>query len=704
MAKRNSDRRRSQADQKPQAKDRLRSGVSAVKAAWRTLPGGNAKAVCIVLFGLVVWVFLPSVRNEFVNFDDPLYITSNPHVQAGLTLETIRWAFVNMRAGFWQPLTWLSSALDCQLFGLRAGGHHLTSLLLHAASTVVLFLAFRRMTGAIWRSAFVALLFALHPLHVETVAWAADRKDVLSGLFWMLTLLMYAHYVERSKVQGPKSEVFYSFALLLFACALMSKASVLTLPFILFLLDWWPLRRFQLSDLTPELRRKDLPAGHRSVLRRLLLEKVPFLLLGFAYGILGFYGQKALGAVQTAAEFPISQRIQNAILSCVQYLAQTAWPMDLAAYYPYPATFGVLTVFGAALLLAVVTFGALWSSRNRPYIAFGWIWFVVTLVPASGLVQIGSHARADRYTYLPLIGAFVLLVWGVQDLARHWCRQLPALSAAVAIIGFLAVAVTRQQLGFWRNSETLYRRALAVTQANEFAHYNLATTLIEKGQLDEAIPHFEEAIRVMPDFPAAHKNLGAALCMKGRVDEAIPHLEYAATHAPGDPETHSNLGNAFAMKGRFEAAIPQYEQALAISPGSPEVRHNLGQTHFQLALAIARVGGMDDAILHFRKAIDLAPDHAEAHCNLGIALVGKGRFDEAIPHFQQALKLNPDYAEAHCDVGVALARKGRLEEAIPHLREALRLKPDYADAQNNLRAALNLRAAAATPPAPSTRR
>ena len=669
MAKRNLDRRRSQADHKPQAKDRLRSGVSAVKAALRTLPGGNATAVCILLFGLVVWVFLPSVRNEFVNFDDPLYITGNPHVQAGLTLETVRWAFANMHMGFWQPLTWLSSALDCQLFGLRAGGHHLTSLLLHAASTVVLFLAFRRMTGVIWRGAFVALLFALHPLHVETVAWAADRKDVLSGLFWMLTLLMYAHYVERSKVQGPKFRVFYSFALLLFACALMSKASVLTLPFILFLLDWWPLRRFQLSDLIPEPRRKDLPAGQRSVLRRLLLEKAPFLLLGFACGILGFYGQKTLGAVQTAAEFPISQRIQNAILSCAHYLAQTAWPVDLAAYYPYPATFRALPVFGAALLLVVVSITALWSSRNRPYIAFGWIWFVVVLAPASGLVQIGSHARADRYTYLPLIGIFVLLAWGGHDLTRHWRRQLPALSVAAAIVVLLCVAVTRQQLGFWRNSEVLYRRALAVTQANEFAHYNLATTLIEEGQLDEAIPHFEEVIRIEPAFFAAHKNLGAALCMKGRVDEAIPHLEYAATHAPGDPEAHSNLGNAFAMKGRFEAAISQYERALAISPGSPEVRHHLGNTHFQLALAMATAGHIDDAIPHFQRAINLAPDHTEAHCNLGVALASKGRLDDAISQFQEALRLNPDAA----------------------------------DAQNNLRAAVNLKAAAATPSSASPR-
>ena len=685
MAKRNSDRRRSQADQEPQAKDRLRSGVSAVKSALHTLRGGNATAVCILLFGLVVWVFLPSVRNEFVNFDDLLYITGNPQVQAGLTLETIRWAFVNVQAGFWQPLTWLSNALDCQLFGLRAGGHHLTSLLLHAASAAVLFLTFRQMTGAIWRSAFVALLFALHPLHVETVAWASDRKDVLSGLFWMLTLLMYVRYAEeagarsqRSEVRGQRSAIrgqrsgfhlpspiFYLLSLLFFACALMSKASVLTLPFILFLLDWWPLRRFQLSDLIPEPRRKDLPAGQRSVLRRLLLEKAPFLLLAFIGGLLGFYGQKTLGAVQTAAQFPISQRIQNAILSCVQYLAQTAWPMDLAAYYPYPAAFRALPVFGAALLLAVVTIGALWSSRNRPYIAFGWIWFVVTLVPASGLVQIGSHAHADRYTYLPLIGVFVFLAWGAYDLTRHRRWQLPVLWAAAALIGCLSIAITRRQLGFWRNSETLYRRALAVTEANEFAHYNLATTLIKEGRLDEAIPHLEEAIRLMPDFIAAHKNLGAALCTKGRVDEAIPHLEYAASHAPGDPEALSNLGNAFAMKGRFEAAIPQYEQALALGSRSPEIRLNLGNAHFQLALAMALTGRMDAAIPHFRRATDLAPDHAEAHCNLG----------------------------------VALARQGRLDEAIGCFREAIRLKPDYPDAQNNLRAALNLKAAQAAPSA-----
>jgi protein O-mannosyl-transferase len=635
--------------------------------------GGSAAVLCLLLFALAVGVFLPCLRHDFVNFDDTVYVYGNPHVQGGVNPESVRWAFTNLDAGFWHPLTWLSILLDCQLFGLRAGGHHLTSVLLHAANTVLLFLVFRRMTGATWRSAVVGVLFALHPLHVEPVAWAADRKDILSTLFWLLTMLLYGRYAEEKRGRGaltssntqpaacnplrasilhPSSAICYFLSLLFFVCGLMSKTMIVTLPLLLLLLDWWPLQRLQIrtQDSTPK------------TLRSLLLEKLPFLAAALGGGLLTVLAEKRLGAVATATYFPISDRIANAVLSYVRYLAQTAWPRSLAVFYPYPKAFPLWQVVGAALLLLAVS-GFVWrAGRTRPWLRFGWIWYVVTLLPVIGFVQVGSHAHADRYTYVPLIGVFIILVWGAHDLTRRWRHQTAALKIAAFVTVLLCALLTCRQIGFWRDTETLLRHAIAVTVDNTLAYNNLGAALAGQGRLDEAIGLLREAAKLNPEDAGVQDNLGAALARQGRLDEAITHLREAVRLNPGHAGAHNDLGAALGRQGR------------------------LGEASEQLQIAV-----------------ELAPGDAGAQCNLGDALAATGRPDEAISHYQAALKLKPDYAEAHCNLGLALGRQGRLDEAIVHLQEAVRLNPDYADAQQNLRAALELKATAGTPPGASAK-
>jgi Flp pilus assembly protein TadD len=646
--------------------------VALVKSPFRLVREGNPTAIGILLSVLVVGTFLPSLCHGFVPFDDNVYVYENARVLHGLTWENLRWAFTTLDAGFWHPLTWLSLLLDGQLFGLRPGGYHLTSLLLHAANTVLLFVLFRRLTGATWRSAVVAALFAVHPLHVEPVAWVASRKDVLSTFFWMLSLLMYVRYAEghgpESKVQSPKSKVqgreqgtgshssgsnvtlhaprYYVLALLFFVCGLMSKTMVVTLPFILLLLDWWPLQRFQLKTQDSRLK----------TLRLLFLEKLPFFAAALVCGLLTLRAEKGVGALPTAPTLTTLDRIANATLSYVRYLGQTFWPCDFAVYYPYPGAFALWSVVGAGLLLLTLSAILLWAATRRPHLAFGWIWYGVTLLPVIGLIQVGSHSHADRYTYVPLIGIFTLLVWGACDLTKGWRYRAVISSAAAVLVISLCVALSRQQLGCWQDSETLLRHAIAVTQDNEPMHNNLGTVLVGQGRVDEAIDQFREAIRLNPESAGVHDNLGAALAKQGKLEEAISHLREAIRLDPDCGDAHNNLG---AMLGRL--------------------------------------GQLDEAMDHLQTAIRLMPGHAGAHCNLGDALASTGRLDEAIGQYQAAIRLKPDDPEAHCNLGVAFGGKGRLDEAIAQWQEALKLKPGYVEAQNNLRRALELKAASSKP-------
>jgi protein O-mannosyl-transferase len=665
-------------------------------------------AICLFL-ALAVWaVFGQTLHHEFVNYDDSLYVTQVAQVQTGLSWEGLKWAFTSLRAGSWHPLTWLSHMTDCQLFGLRAWGHHLSSLLLHLSNTVLLFLVLQRMTRARWRSAVAAALFALHPLHVEPVAWVSGRKDLLAAFFCFLMLWAYARFVEESAIssQGavvarrtPRTSLWYCLTLLFFALGLMSKPMLVTLPFVLLLLDYWPLRRLQspaaglISAPPPERgdscpqqapqgnalgrvptqlyssnvaadrnvraptlwqRRDTAPATHGPSLVRnllpLLREKVPFFVLAAACSVLTYIGQAQMGALPLGSGPPPGTRAANALLSYAWYFAKTLWPNHLAGFYPYPKSFSSWEVAAALLLLAGATVLALRWRRQRPYVFVGWLWYVVTLLPVIGVIQVGEHARADRYAYLPQIGLYFLAVWGAVEFcgAWRWHRVVVGSAAAAIFAGLLACAYV--QTAYWKDSVSLWTHTLACTPASSFAHYDLAGALAAQGKWDEAISHYERALQLEPDDAVAHTDLANAFAAQGRLAEAIPQYERALQLKPDDAITHLDLGNALAAQEQLPEAIGHYERALQLDPKDAEAHNNLG-------IALAREGKLAEAILQYDRALQLKPNVAAAHNNLALALAEQGNLNEAIQHFQQALNL----ATAQNKASLAQAIRSRLK-------------------------------------------
>jgi protein O-mannosyl-transferase len=563
-----------------------------------------APAVCVVLAAITFAVFGQTLRHGFIDFDDNDYVYANPVVAQGLTLKGIIWAFAQPHAGNWHPLTWLSHMLDCQLYGLHPGGHHLTSVLIHATTVIVLFLVLREMTGALWRSAFVAAVFAIHPLRVESVAWVAERKDVLSGLFFMLTIGAYVRYARR-----PWSWGRYGLVVLLFVLGLMSKPMLVTLPLVLLLLDYWPLQRKEAAG-------------------KLVLEKLPLLALSAAGCATTILGQTEI--IQLTRSFSLPLRIANAVTACMVYLGQMIFPAGLTPYYTYPLDgLPAWEVALAGALLAGLSVVALWQRRKQPWLLMGWLWYLVMLLPVLGIIQVGRQAHADRYTYLPQIGIYVAVTW----LVAGWIgRRLAAglMTGVIAVLMFCAW----QQTTYWQNSETLWTRTLACTTNNELAHYAFANDLYERGRLDEAIAQYQTALQIRPDYVEAHYNLGTALYDKGSVDEAIAQFQQALQFRPRSEEAHNNLGIALLQKGSLDEAITHFQAALQIKPGFASPQLNLGIAYF-------RKGNLDEAIDNFQKALQIKPAYAAAHYNLGNALYQKGRTAEAISHYQQALQINP---------------------------------------------------------------
>jgi len=613
--------------------DSARPSDSAGSNDCRTVLG-----ICLFLAAITLLVFGQTVHHDFFDYDDNVYVYENAPVAGGLTLSGVLWAFTHVHSSNWHPLTWISHMLDCQLYGLNPGGHHLTSVLLHAATAIMLFLVLRRMTGFLWRSAFVAAVFAIHPLRVESVAWVSERKDVLSGLFFMLTLWAYVRYVcGRSGVENREpgapaisapgcrySTRDYGLVLLFFALGLMCKPMLVTLPLVLLLLDYWPLNRF------PQ------PEGGL-VQWRLIGEKIPLLALSGASGIATLIAQA--GARSPLGRISLSLRVGNAAISYVTYLGQMFWPSGLAVLYPFsPKDVGAVQVMLSLILLAGISLGVL-VLRRRPYLLTGWLWYLVMLVPAIGIVWVGTQARADRYTYLPQIGLYLMLTWAAADLAAGWRRRRFVLGGSAALILVALVFRAHAQASYWRNSETLWTHTLACTSDNIIAHNNLGNELTRKGELDEAIAHFQTALQINPDYAEAHYNLAEALLKKGGMDEAIFH----------------------------------YQAALRINPGYFDARNNLGN-------ALMRTGRVDEAITHYERALQIQPGSAGAHVNLGNALVGRGRVDEAITHYERALQINPDFALAHYNLSKVLFQKGEVEEATTHYRRAVQINPDFAAA------------------------
>jgi tetratricopeptide (TPR) repeat protein len=590
-----------------------------------------------LLILVTVILYWPAVRHGFVNYDDNFYVTANVHIQYGLTGENLKWAFFNPVDNNWHPLTVLSHMLDCQLFGLNPWGHHLINVLLHALNTGLVFFLLRQLTGATWRSLMVAALFGWHPVHVESVAWVAERKDVLSTCFGLLSLIFYVRFAEqkgaRSQQQGTSISLIlvpYFWSLFFFALGLMSKAMLVTWPFVMLLLDYWPLERFKVQ-------------GSRFKVQRLILEKVPFLGLSVLMSVVTFVVQKRTVAVVSVENLPLGARGENALISYCRYLGKLFWPTDLAVFYPYAGAWPMAEVLLAGGLLLGITALCVVIRRHRPFLLVGWLWYIGTLVPVIGLVQVGEQSMADRYTYIPSLGVLILLIWGMYELTCRWRHQLLVLSVPASAAIVLCLGLTRQQLGYWKDSETLFRHALEVTKNNYLAHNNLGFTLLEKGQVDEAISQFQEAIRLNPDDAIANINLGIALHRKGQIDETIRQFREAIRLKPDFAEAYFNLGSALAEKNQIDEAISQ-----------------------------------------FQEAIRFKPDYPDAHYNLGTTLLGKNRVDEAIDQFQAATRLKPDYAEAHNNLGIALYQKGQLDEATRQFQEAIRWKPDFAAARSNL--------------------
>ena len=593
--------------------------------------------LALVTLGL----YLPAVHHGFVDYDDQQYVTDNPRVQAGLTWNGLIWAF-GFHAGNWHPLTWLSHMLDCQLYGARAGGHHLTNVLLHVATTVLLFSVLNRMTHAPWRSAAVAALFGWHPLHVESVAWVAERKDVLCAFFWMFTLLCYVRYAGRPSVAR------YVFCLVAFSLCLMSKPMGVTLPFVLLLLDYWPLNR--VAEFASSQRKNELPVFAQNSWSRVIWEKIPFLILsGIACG-LTLCAQEL--AIVSTAGLPVVQRVAHSLAAYTHYLAATFVPRNLAVYYPYRVELPAAMVVFAAGVLVLVTVVAVTNIRRRPYIMVGWLWYLGTLVPVIGLVQVGDQAWADRYMYLPSIGIFIAVVWLASDVIRTKAVLAVLATAGAAALIFL----TSLQLSYWKNTRTLFEHDDKVTPQNYMAVTVLGSLLAKEGRLDDAMVYYQTALAYQPAFPEAHFFLGNALDEQGKLDEAISEYQKALWFRPTQEQTHIFMGMALGKEKRYDEAIAHYDAALKLDPDSAVAENNLARIYHTL-------GQLDVAVQHYNAALKIDPKLALAHNNLGILLLQKGNLAEGTAQLRDAMRLNPTNAETQLNLAFALNQQQQWAEA-----------------------------------------
>lgn len=634
----------------------------------------------MIYAGLVIATIIayePLRHNDFVSFDDEAYVTKNAHVRGGITANAILWAFTNPHANTWHPLTSISHMLDCQIFALNPVGHHFTNLLLHTVNVLLLFWILKKASGSVWQSAFVAALFAVHPLNVESVAWVAERKNVLSGLFWMVTIAAYISYAKHPSIGG------WLVVLLSYALAILTKPMVVTLPFVLLLLDYWPLNRFQYDGKNDgqHLLKHNLsasPTFQKASVGRLILEKTPLLLLAAVLSVITFLCQKNTQAMEILKKLPFQQRLANAFLSYIGYISKIAYPTRLAVLYPHPELgLSNWRPIGAILILISASVGLLYLLRRQRYLTVGWLWYLGTLVPVIGLVQVGPQGMADRYTYLSTIGIFIAVSWGVAELVSKWCHRRIALGIAGALALIALSLCTRTQLRHWRNSIVLYEHAIAVTSNNFIIHYNLGTELVKQERLDEAIQHFHRAIQLYPSFSEANYSLGLAQFKKRNFDLAAQEFKNTIELYPDYTEAIYGLGLVFEEQGRLNEAVKQWEEVLQKKP-------DFADAHYKIAVVMTQQGNFDAAIEHFKEAIQIEPGHANVHNNFGVALYKGGRLDEAIEAFKRAVSLEPTYAEAHSNLAEALYRRGRVAEAIDCWTEALQFEPNSPGVLRNL--------------------
>jgi len=619
-------------------------------------------AIACGLAAAVALTYAPVRHHEFVNFDDPEYVVDNRHVTGGLSIDAVVWAFRAVHSANWHPLTWLSHMLDCELFGLDPGAHHVTSAVLHGVATLLLFGALRSMTGARWRSAIVAALFALHPRNVESVAWVSERKDVLSAVFWTATMWAYAAYAKRP---GP---LRYVAVLVLFGLGLLSKPMLVTLPAALLLLDVWPLGRTAIAP----------PADGRRVaarpLRELVVEKLPLFVLSAAASVVTFEAQRRSGAMTTLETLPIAVRVENALVAYATYLAKTVWPAGLAAFYPYRMDIPTAEVALSALALLALSALAIRAARRRPYFLVGWLWYLGTLVPVIGIVRVGEQAMADRFTYLPLVGIFIAVVWGAADWAERRPRAGRALGVAAAATLVVFALVARAQIAHWHDSIALFGHALAVTRDNHAAEKNLGAALLAAGRVEEAIEHSRAAVRLRPRDPVAHTNLGAALARAGDIDAARAEYRRALEIDPQNAMAHLDLGVLLADRERWDDALHEYDEVLRIDP-------TYAKAHAGIGWVAMHRGQNEEAVARFRTALELDPRLAAASNSLALALEDLGRNDEALAVWEAALRRDPDESRLRFNYAAALVGSGRVREAEAQYREILARRPDSGEAR-----------------------
>lgn len=650
--------------------------------------------ICLALALVTLGIYWQVHGFDFVNYDDPDYASENPMVIGGLTLKSIAWAFTHFYASNWHPLTWLSHMLDCQIFGVNAGGPHVVNVLLHTANTILLFLLLRRMAG-VWGGAVIAAIFALHPLHVESVAWVAERKDVLSTFFGLLSLLAYGRYADEKKNESAEAKTGFVWAVVLFGLSLMCKPMLITLPCLMLLLDFWPLQRVENSGWRTFINRQFV---------QLVKEKWPFFALVFAFSVVTLFAQTA--ATVNAETFPVKWRLLNAVDSYFWYLTKTFWPAKLAFFYPLIHTIPVGTFVAAAICLTVITVAVVLTMKRWPFLFVGWAWFLGTLIPVIGLVQVGSQATADRYSYISMVGVLIALVAGAQLIfSRSRARMLVGGIAAAILLVVLATA-TFFQIGYWRNTVTLCHRALDVTHDNITALNNLAVYYFEHGQLEDAEKLYRVALQIGPATPEVHKNLGALLQKKGDTNgafaeyqeavkcnptdaslqnllaetfvrrgdnaEALPHFREAARLKPDNAQYQNDLAVTLVALGKQGEALPYYARAVRLEPGDAQYQNNF-------ATALLRAGDLESAEVHLRAAIRNNPKFAEPYANLGASLFVRQQFAEAADIYAEAVRLNPTNAGMHFNAGLAFLKARHIADAKTEFNEASRLRPDWPD-------------------------
>lgn len=631
----------------------------------------------ISLFLLVTTaaVYAPVRHHEFINFDDGGYVYENEHVQKGLTTESIKWAFTLVKsdeASYWHPVTWLSHMLDCQLFGLNAGYHHLSNVFYHLLNVLLLFLLLFRMTGEVWKSAAVAALFALHPVNVDSVAWIAERKNLLSTTFWMLTMLAYIRYAAKPSAWR------YLVVALIFTLGLMAKPMLVTLPCALLLLDFWPLYRFKWFNEHWFEKTGTVPKPLMASITILIAEKIPLLFLSFGAIWLSFLSLQKNSQVLNELVQPMGLRISNAIVSYLLYLWKMIWPVNLAIFYPFPNTIPLWQPITAAAALIGITALVLVYSKRKPYLAVGWLWYVGTLTPVIGIIQGGLWPQiADRWAYVPLMGIFIILAWGLPNRLsrfRSKCLVCSGLSLATLLILFV---ITTEQLKYWKNTETLFQHTLSVTKNNFLAHLQVGHYFTNKNDHTQAIWHFKKALDIIPNYSSANEALGEEYVFLKDYEQAIHHYQKALLIHPSKINLCNKIGNVYLGMGQYNQAIRYYNDAIAIDPNDPAAYNNLGAAYIFS-------GQMAPGVHNIKKALELKPDYAEAHYNMGLVETKNGNAGRAAMHFQKALEIKPDYGDAHNSLGKIFFQAGDMAQALEHFEELTRISPKDASAHYNI--------------------